>query len=237
LATTLQTIITMTRDALNEAVPRYWSDAELLRYMNRGIRDAWRQISMVNQNYQFSLSTSVTMAADADTLSSVPADLAIVLNLEAADMVANPIHFFGVSDYANADFQSARRQSQGGQAIDSAAPGKVFFCVVGAGAPVAAPTIYVAPRINAAITLALAYRPTIGAELTATGNVPLPGELDQALVHWTAAYAVGRQRGDAGPDTTHLGLYQGEMNKLIASIDPRDESGDETVVAMFEELW
>jgi hypothetical protein len=208
LATTLQTIITMTRDALNEAVPRYWSDAELLRYMNRGIRDAWRQISMVNQNYQFSLSTSVTMAADADTLSSVPADLAIVLNLEAADMVANPIHFFGVSDYANADFQSARRQSQGGQSIDSAAPGKVYFCVVGAGAPVAAPT-----------------------------TVPLPGELDQALVHWTTAYAVGRQRGDAGPDTTHLGLYQGEMNKLIASIDPRDESGDETVVAMFEELW
>ncbi|HEY3499448.1 MAG TPA: hypothetical protein VGK73_32385 [Polyangiaceae bacterium] len=227
----------MTRDALNEAVPRYWSDAELLRYMNRGIRDAWRQISMVNQNYQFSLNTALTMDANADTLTGVPSDLSVVLNLEAADMVANPIHFFGVSDYANADFQSARRQSQGGQAIDTAAPGKVYFCVVGAGAPVAAPTIYVAPRINAQITLALAYRPTIGAELAASGNVPLPGELDQALVHWTTAYALGRQRGEAQPDRTHLDLYQNEMNKLIAAIDPRDESGDETVVAMFEELW
>lgn len=234
---TLQTILNMTRDALNEAVPRFWSDAELLRYMNRGIRDAWRQISMVNQNYQFTLNTSVTLAAGDDALTNVPTDVAVVLGIEPADMVANPLHFFGRTDYADADFQNARRQTQAGTSIDPSQPGRIYYLLAGAGAPVGAPTVHTAPRVTTTVTLRLAYRPVIGAELVATDSVPLPGELDQALVHWTTAHALGRQRGDAAPDATRMMLYQGEMNILLPSIDPRDESGDETVAAMFEELW
>lgn len=233
MATTLQTIINMTRDALNEAVPRFWSDAELLRYMNRGIRDSWRQISMTNQNYSFTLSTAVTLAASSSVLANVPADLAIVFQLESVDMVAQPINFVGL-EYTRAEFQNARRASQ---ALDPSQPGTIYFSVVGAGGPVAAPTIYVAPQVSAAMTLALAYRPTIGAELTASGNVPLPGELDQALVHWTTAYALGRERGSASPDETHLKLYQRELDVILAAITPRDEQEDNVVIAMFEERW
>lgn len=233
MATTLQTIINMTRDALNEAVPRFWSDAELLRYMNRGIRDSWRQISMTNQNYSFTLSTAVTLAASSSVLANVPADLAIVFQLESVDMVAQPINFIGL-EYTRAEFQNARRSAQ---ALDPSQPGVIYFSVVGAGGPVAAPTIYVAPQVSAAMTLALAYRPTIGAELAATGTVPLPGELDQALVHWTTGYALGRERGSSQPDVEHLKLYQRELDVILAAITPRDEQEDNVVIAMFEERW
>lgn len=237
MSTTLQTVLNMTRDALNEAVPRYWSDVELLRYMNRGIRDAWRQITLTNQNYQFSLNTSVTLAANADVLTNVPTDVSVIFNLESLDMVAHPINFIGRTDYANAEFQNARRRSQAGETHNPDQPGTIFFCLVGAGAPVGAPTVYVAPRVSAALTLALAYRPVIGAELTATGLVPLPGELDQALVHWTAAYAIGRERSSAEPDAPRISLYQREVDVILAAITPRDEQEDQTVQAFFQEYW
>jgi len=233
MATTLQTILNMTRDAINEAVPRFWSDAELLRYMNRGIRDAWRQISLTNQNYSFSINSSVSLAANATSLSSVPSNLAIVFQLEPVDMVAYPINFIGL-EYTRAEFQNARRETL---AHNPSQPGTIYYSVTGAGAPVAAPTIYVAPVVSATITLALAYRPTIGAELIATDNVPLPGELDQALVHWTAAYALGRERGDAAPDAGRMQQFQREIDVILVSITPRDEQEDNVVIAMFEERW
>lgn len=232
---TLASIIILTRDALNEPVPRFWSDAELIRYLNRGIRDAWRQISMVNQNYQFTLSTAVTLAAGADVLSNVPTDVSVVLNLEPADMVSNPLVFVPKSDYADADFQNARRNTQDGQTQDAGQVGRIFYMLAGAGAPVAAPTIHIAPRVNAEVTLALAYRPVIGAELGASSLVPLPGELDMALAHWAIAHALGRQRGSAEPDGPRMLMYQAELDKALPAIDPRDETGDDVVVAMFEE--
>lgn len=233
MATTLQTILNMTRDALNEAVPRFWSDAELLRYMNRGIRDAWRQISVTNQNYQFSINTSVTLAANASTLSGVPSDLSVLFQIEPVDLIANPINFVG-KEYTSAEFQNARANDQ---SHDPQQPGVIYYCVTGAGAPVAAPTVYVAPQVSAEVTLAIAYRPTIGAELAATGTVPLPGELDQALVHWTTAHALGRERGDAAPDTMRMQLYQRELDVILVAITPRDEQEDQVVSAMFEPYW
>lgn len=233
MSTTLQTILNMTRDALNEAVPRFWSDAELLRYMNRGIRDAWRQISVTNQNYQFSLNTSVTLAANSSTLTGVPADLSVLFQIEPANLVERPLTFVG-KEYTSADFQNARAETQG---QDPSQPGVIYYCVTGAGAPVGAPTIYVAPQVTAEVALSIAYRPVIGAELTATGLVPLPGELDQALVHWTTAHALGRQRGDAAPDASRMQLYQREIDVILVAITPRDEQEDQLVDAMFEQYW
>jgi len=233
MATTLQTILNMTRDALNEAVPRFWSDAELLRYMNRGIRDAWRQISMTNQEYQFELSVAASLAANGTTITGVPDNLSVLFQIEPTDMVAHPITFIG-KPWTHAEFQNARRITE---AQDPSQPGTIFYVLTGAGAPVAAPTIRVAPTVSAAIPLSISFRPTIGAELTATGVVPLPGELDQALVFWTSAHALGRQRGSAEPDTTRLNLFQREMDVILAAITPRDEQEDNVVTAMFEERW
>lgn len=233
MATTLQTILNMTRDALNEAVPRYWSDAELLRYMNRGIRDAWRQISVTNQNYQFQIDVAATLDANATTVTGVPSNLSVLFQIESVDMVAHPITFIG-KEYTSADFQNARRQAD---AQDPTQPAVVYYCLTGAGAPVAAPTIHVAPTVSAQVALAIAYRPTIGAELAASGTVPLPGEVDQALVHWTVAHALGRERGDAAPDSTRMGWYQSEIDKILVAITPRDEQEDQVVEAMFEPYW
>lgn len=233
MATTLQTILNMTRDALNESVPRFWSDAELLRYMNRGIRDAWRQISVTNQNYQFQLDVAATLTASATTITGVPSNLAVLFQIEPLDMVAHPITFIG-KEYTSADFQNARREADD---VDPSQPNIVYYCLTGAGAPVAAPTIHVAPSVSATVTLALAFRPTIGAELIATGVVPLPGEVDQALIHWTTAYALGRERGTAQPDAEHLRLYQRELDVILVAITPRDEQEDQIVGAMFEPYW
>ena len=106
-----------------------------------------------------------------------------------------------------------------------------------AGGPVDAPVILCAPPISATVALRLTFMPTVGAELIATDPNPIPGESDNALMHWIVAYARGRQKGSQQPDEVELSHYQRELDRIMAAITPRDDSEPEVVEGMFEEYW
>jgi hypothetical protein len=233
MATPLSAIVTIARDRLNEPVPRFWSNAELLRYGNRGIRDMHRQIGATHQNYFHEISVAVTHAVDATQLSDVPSNVTVVHGLEPADLQTNPHLYYKRCDYNHPDFQAARSIP----ARDPSSGLTVYYAITQAGGPVAAPVILVAPKINAARLLRLTFMPTVGAELVATDPNPIPGESDNALVHWIVAYARGRQLKLQGPDEKELGLYQRELDRIMQAITPRDDSEPEVVEPMFKEYW
>lgn len=229
MATTLATILVSVRDQINEPVPDFWSDAELLRYANRGIRDLWRQINQAYQDYHFALDIAVTQAAGASELSNVPANCGIIRGLEVLDFDTHPFHYRPKA-YNHPEFIAARQMD----ALQQGASGVILYAATGLGAPVGAPTIRVAPTTSAEVTLRLTYQPTIGAELTTADNVPAPGEADQALIEWTTAYALGRQRNAGAPDPARLTNYQLEVTKILVGIAPRDESEPTVAEGMFE---
>lgn len=51
MSTTLSTLITRTRDLLDEASADRWTDAELTRYINQGLRQVQSQIQAANDDY------------------------------------------------------------------------------------------------------------------------------------------------------------------------------------------
>lgn len=233
MATTIQTIVTRARRAhLQEVIPRFWTDDELLGHAINGTKDLWRRVKDTYQDYFRTIDTSlVSVAANASTLTGVPADVSTVLGLEARTPATRPILFVH-RDYLHPDFQSARQAS----AIDPSSNGIVYYDVDGAGAPVGAPTIRIAPPLTAQVLLTLVYVPVL-ADVTLVSTNPIPGESDLALEYWIAAHAIPKQRGESQPDPGFMTAYEGECSKLLTGVTPRDESEPEVVEAMFEGYW
>lgn len=236
MATTFTTLIGIVRLHLNEntaSATSYWTDNELAALIALGAKDLWRAINDNFQHYFLTIdATNVSLAAGASTLTGVPSDVSIVRGLECRSLSDRPGVVFEYRDYNHVDFQRAR--AIGTQ--DTAYGGKIFYCVTGAGGPVAAPTIQVAPAVNATLTLRLSYVPTLAAMTTASSN-PIPGESDNALVAWAVAYAMAKQSEDQQPDAGWLNIYATEKANILTSLAPRQTEDEETAEAMFEDEW
>lgn len=233
MATPISTLVLMVRDLLNApaATDEFWTDAELIRYMNRGIRDLWRSITNNHQDYFLTIDTThVTLAASASSLTGVPTDVAIVRKIEPLSTSIDVA--FVPRKYNDPEMVEGRRS----QAVDPSVGQVIYYAITSAGAPVAAPVINVAPAITSTISLRLSYIPTL-TEVTAVSTMPLPGEADQALVSWTMAYAIGRQRQEQAPDPTWLATYASEKISMLQQIAPRETDRDEVADAVFEALW
>jgi len=232
MPTALSTILLSVRDQINEPVADFWTDGEIVRYINNGIRDLWRHINQTHQDYHFAIDVAVEQQAGMDTLANVPANCGVVQLLEPLDGESSPLHYWRRSPN-HPEFVAARQD----QAINPSSGGAIFYAITGAGAPVAAPTIRVAPLLSATIPLRLSYQPVIGPQLTVTDNNPIPGESDQALIEWAAAYAVGRQRHNGTPDAARMANYNVEVQKILIALAPRDESDADVVRGVFDHLW
>lgn len=232
MSTTLQSLLTSARVHLIETTARFWSDAELLSHAALGVRDLWKALKDTNQDYFLTIDeTNVSMAADSGVLTGVPADVSIVRGIEPRSNSTVVDVFFRPKNYTHPDFALARRapaQEPSGL--------RIWYHATQAGAPVAAPTIYVAPKITAALPVALAYIPTIGSLTTASTN-PIPGETDQAVICWIVAWARAKEREDRTPDPEWLALYATEKANLVISATPRQEDEPKIVEAMFETEW
>ncbi len=230
---TIQTIVTQTRRAhLQEVVPRFWTDDELLGHARNGTKDLWRRLKDTYQDHFRTIdTTNVSIAAAGTTLTGVPADCSTVLGIKPRTPSTRPI-IFKHRDYLHPDFQAA----EAGAAIDVSAPGVIYYDIDGAGAPVAAPTIRIAPSVTSALLVALVYVPTL-ADVALVDENPIPGESDQALEYWIAAHAIPKQRGESQPDPGFLASYEAEAAKLMTGVTPRDESEPEVVEAFFEDCW
>lgn len=233
MATTIQTIVDIARRHLLETTASFWTDAELVALANRGIRDLWRAI---NDNYQDYFLTNdasnVSMAASSSTLTGVPADVGIVRAIEPRVLTTYPTLHFRPKNYTHPDFMAARSMD----AQDPSFGGTVWWHVVGAGGPVAAPTIYVAPQLTIAVDLRLVYVPIIAEKVIGNDN-PIPGESDNALVAWVVAFARAKEREDRSPDPAWSAIYSTEKQNILISLTPRQTDEDDIAEALFEGYW
>jgi len=230
---TLTSLITRVRYQLLEPTPSFWADAELTALLNEGIRDLWRRTKDLYQDYHYTVdATNVTLPANSETLTGVPADLAILCGLEPRDLSAYKNLRFEPRRYMHPAMQSARSSSASFPTIG----GTIYFAITGAGAPIAAPTIYIAPQVTADVPLRLTYIPTF-ADKTGADDNPIPGESDRALINWTLAHTINKEKDNAQPDQAWMAAYEAEVQKIIVALTPRQDQTEEVAEAFFEPYW
>lgn len=236
MATTLADIEVQVRQTpLIEPVAKFWSSLELQSIINRGIKDLWRDIVDLKQEHYLTIdNTNVTMQANSTSLTGVPNDVHKVYMIEPRDLSENSANnglIFLPKDYNHLDFQSAR----GSASVDPTG-NVIYYAIHKQGAPVGAPEIRVAPRVNAAVTISFCYVPTL-ATLPPAGIVPIPGEADNALVAWTTAFARAKERDDRTPDPNWLAIYNTEKQHLLESLGLRQYQENTVVDALFAPYW
>ncbi len=235
MPTQISTIVTKARKRLIEDTASFWTDAELRDICIDGIRDLWRDIvDLKQEHYLTTNTTDVFLAANSTTLSGIPTDVHKVYMIEPADPTSNSANVgltFTPLDYNHKDFIRSRTVS----AIDPSNSG-IYYAISGQGAPVNAPTITIAPRVNSAVRIAFTYVPTLG-NLTENNYVPIPGEADNALVAWTVAYARAKEVDNRAPDQGWLGIYATEKQHLLQSLGLREYQEPSVATALFEEYW
>lgn len=229
MATTLAEIETLTRLRLDEVTARFWSSTELQGIITAGIKDLWRDVANLKQEHFLTIDEdNVTLEADTSTLTGVPNDVHKIYLIEALD--TDSLLDFVPLEYNHPTFQAARQLD----AVASTGNDVIYYAVIAAGSPVGAPSVYVAPQIDAEIELRFVYVPTIGT-LTSASDVPIPGDCDNALVAWTVAYARAKERDDRAPDPLWLSTYKGEKDRLVNSLGVRQLQEPLIVDALFQE--
>lgn len=235
MATTLSTVITNARVKLLETTATFWTDAELLVDAIDGVRDLWKAVLALDENHFTTQDVAlVSLAASTGTLTGVPADLFRVELIEPRDLLSTATvqnMTFSPRALNHPDFTGAR-------SLGSVAPsGRTFYyAVLGAGSPVAAPTIEVAPKSSDAVLLRLTYTAGL-ASMTSASNNPIPGESDHALMAWIVAHARCKEREDRSPDPEWLAIYAADKAHIIESLTPRQVQEPEIVEAFFEPFW
>ena len=213
----------------------FWSDAELLTHTIRGCRDLWRAEVDLHQDHFLKIITTPTIAASGDRIIGVPDDVFRVILIQPSDTSDsgnNRTITFTPAKYNSPEFRDALATS----AFDPTQDGEVFYVITQAGSPVAAPEILIAPRLTAAVTLQLAYIPTLP-PLSMDSMNPIPGESDLALEAFTTAYALAKQDPENRPDTTWMAVYGTEKQSILIVSEPRQEQQPRIVRGVFDDSF
>src|SRR3990167_753189 len=234
MATLLSSIESQSRLHLKDASVSFWSSAELIDIMNKGIKDLWGAIIDLHQEHFLTVDiTNVSLAADTATLTGVSSDVFRVHLIEPLDTTVDPGQriIFIPRDYNSSEFTNARSWT----AQDPNGGARIYYTLSQAGAPVAAPTVHVAPQLSSALSLRFVYVPILAA-VAAAGNNPIPGEADNALIAWTVSYGRAKEREDRSPDPNWLAVYATEKRNLLTRLTPR-QTQEPDVVQGFFEAW
>jgi len=235
MATQITTLIPYVRSHLVETTAKFWSNAELVELMIRGIRDLWRDIVDLKQEHYLTVDiTNVSLAANATQLTGVPADVHKVYMIEPRDLTVNGSShglLFKPLEYNSNQFQLARSRD----AIDPVND-TIYYAITKQGAPYNVPVILTAPKVTSAVNIAFSYVPTLGA-LTDTDYIPIPGEADNACIAWTVAFARAKEKEDRSPDPAWLSIYATEKAHLLQSLGLREYQEPSFVEAVWVEYW
>jgi hypothetical protein len=233
MSTLLSTCITNARTTLLESSARLWSDAELLVLANNAIKDLWAAVIDLYQDHIVTIDeTNMSIAASANTITGVPADLFRIVMIQPRTLGAlssNPGLVFQPRNLLHPDFVQA-------QATSPVPPRNttIFYAVINAGAPVGAPTIRIAPMPSSAVNLSVWYNPVIAAKIASDAN-PIPGESDTAITEYIIAFARAKEKEDRAPDAEHLSIYATEKRKILIALTPRSVQEPEVVEAFFQD--
>ncbi len=221
----------------------FWSEQELLDILILGCKDLWRGIIDLHQGHFTTIlddQTCIYPAGATGTTTSftgVPADCFRILMIEphslGDDSASATLRwtYFKPKQFHSQSFQSARSQS----VVNPSQPTTIYYDILNAGSPVAAPSIVGAPPVSSAIPIRLVYVHTL-ATLVETDTNPIPGESDNALIAWTVAWAFAKQREDRTPDPGWLAIYSTDKQGLLTALTPRQEQEEEIVEGMFDGL-
>lgn len=239
MATLLSAIETQARRHLIETTANFWSSAELIDIANNGITDLWGAILDLYQEHYLTIdTTNVTYTAEAEVLGAIPSDVFRVFLIEPKDSTqlgAYRLLQFVPRDYNSPDFRAAR-------ALPSVNPLQeqtIFYALSGAGAPVGAPTVLIAPKLSVNLpagSIRFAYNQAIPAKVAGDAN-PIPGGSDQALINWIVAYARAKEREDRSPDPNWITAYATEKQNILTRLTPRQTQEPEIVEPIFGSLW
>lgn len=235
MPTTIAQIEALARKRLVEDTPVFWSSEELTDIIILGIKDLWRDIVDVKAEHFLTINeTDVYVGVNNPVLQGVPADVHKVYLIEpipeSNDFSRSQIKFTP-KEYNHPSFQGARTKESTSEPF-----GEILYAVMGAGAPVGAPEIRIAPKLNARVNLSFAYVPTLEAMVNGS-YVPIPGEADNALIAWTVAYARAKERSDRSPDPSWIGVYVAEKKTLIHTLDQRQFQEPLITDGTFDALW
>ena len=219
----------------------FWTEQELFDIVVLGCKDLWRSIIDLHQGHFTTIldDQSVVYPAGASgtttSFTGVPTDCFRILMIEPHLLGdAAPTTqwtYFKPKQYHSQAFQAARSTS----VVNPAQATTVYYDLLNAGSPVAAPSIVGAPPVSAAITIRLVYVHTLPT-LTEASNNPIPGEADNALVAWTVAWARAKEREDRTPDPGYLAIYSTDKQGLLTALTPRQEQEEEVVEGLFDGL-
>lgn len=234
MATPFSDLVVDVRRQLNETSAVFWDDAEILAHLQRGAKDLWRRINDLFQAHFITLDESnVTAEIGTYTLTGVPSDVYRIVAIEPrllGDASLTPGLIFMPRDFNSPEFREARARG-------NVKPQNqiVYYQLFTAGAPVAAPTIRIAPALSVAVNLTVLYNQVlVNSAMTLTDDVPIPGEADNALIAWGIAYCRAKEREDRSPDPEWLAVYATEKTNLITQITPRQIQEPEYVTGLFE---
>ncbi len=234
MATPISQIQFLARQRLIEPTPRFWSTDEIDQIIIAGIKDLRRDIIDLKGEHFFRIDTNVVLPANSSTLQGVPKDLHKVYLIEPESTGSDSTNrglVFDPRDYNDEYFRSARSRS----AIDPTND-VIYYAITGAGAPVGAPVIRVAPQVTSEVALHFVYIPITEA-ITGDSYVPIPGDADNALVAWTVAYARAKEREDRAPDPNWIAIYSTEKEHLLQSLGLRQVQEPQFAKAVFQDYW
>lgn len=218
-------------------IGQFWSDEELLGIMILGAKDLWRSFIDLHQEHFFTVDDQhVTLPIGASQLDGIPANVHRVLLLasrNAAPTSPPALVKLQPQKYNSPEFLGALNAA----AIDPSQGGTVYYDVTGAGAPTGAPTIYTAPTVSAVLPIRLVYIPTLSGSLTFADQNPVPGESDAALIAYTVAFALAKDREDRSPDPNWLAVYSTEKNSCLVASTPRQEQEAPVVKGVFDDIF
>ncbi len=211
---------------------QFWSDDELLQIMILGAKDLWRAFIDLHQEHFFTVDdTNVTLPANATVLDGVPANVHRVLLIASRDAQSRLVKFQPRA-YTSPEFLAALNR----EAV-SPDGATIYYDMTGAGAPVGAPTVYTAPMVSADVDVRLVYIPTLSGTLSFDDVNPVPGESDAALVAYTVAFALAKDREDRSPDPNWLAVYSTEKNSCLVASTPRQEQEAPVVKGVFDDVF
>lgn len=236
MATLLSSIESQARLYLLETTAKFWTSNELIDIIAKGAYDLWGAVIDLHQEHHLTIDvTNVSLAANATSLTGVPADTFRVHIIEPRDttLTSSPRSvMFVPRDYNSDEFINSRSMD----AQDPSGQLFVYYTLTGAGSPIAAPTVQVAPKLTTAVNLRFAYVPGLGA-LTAGSTNPIAGESDHALIAWCVAHARSKEREDRSPDPNWLAVYATEKQNILTRLTPRQSQEPEVVADFFAGYW
>jgi hypothetical protein len=224
-----------TAPTVNTTGGRFWSSDELIAHANHAIQDLWKAILDAHgDHFKTTDITNVTTTADGETLTGVPTDVFRILRIEPRDVSSTGSYRNVIFKPWSTDSDEAQEARSWGS-VDPTIGVTVFFELEQAGAPIAAPTVRIAPKLTVAVPLRFVYAPVIATK-TASDDNPIPGSTDNAVVAWMVAYARAKEREDRMPDPNWLAIYGTEKRNTLTAITPRQEQEPEVVQDMFD-VW